>query len=227
MCELLKHFIGLRADDGSTCELEGRHGGDAQLPTALPIGGNSRPRPRITQGPTGSIRVEIDAVGNLYKSVYISQIRVLDKIRHEKCLVDCLSPVALHSPAGQLLRSATVVGHAAISVLQSLRAHKFRHLLLHLLNIDIPASEQLLQTLAFVGGLQMQWVVGDTKGQGEFFEESFNTDRAEIAPGSYVVGEHLQDDGILRRHCSIIGLWSIVRIRQGADSQGGSPFSLS
>jgi len=64
----------------------------------------------------------------------------------------------------------------------------------------------------------MQGIVGDAKNQREIFKQSFNTDRAEITPGSYVVGEHLQNNGILRRRRSRFSLNSIVRIRQDADS---------
>ena len=70
----------------------------------------------------------------------------------------------------------------------------------HRWNIDIPSCEEFFQGPAFFWGFRMQ-------GKGDPLHldivrllEFFNTPGNEIAPGSDIVGEDLQEDFVLTSH---------------------------
>ena len=102
-------------------------------------------------------------------------------------------------PLAELLSEPAVVRHRPLAVGQALRIHARLHLRVHRLDVDVAPREQIGERFALRRRLGMEREVHPLDLHVVLRLQPLNTHGTEIAPGSDVVGEDPERDGLRHR----------------------------
>ena len=145
--------------------------------------------------------------------VYVTDVLIVHEIRAIQDVMDGFDTSCV-GPFAEFLGKATVVGVRAITIREALCSHEIRHAPLHRRQVHAPAREQRVERLPVRRRVRMQRKKHPPHLDIELFPKPVNTPGTEVAPRSYVVREHLENDWISHHDVSVI--WVEARLRRNA-----------
>ncbi len=172
---------------------ECRDTGDTDGARAVPVGIDRFAVTPLLERIAGLLGVQADALDDIDQDLDVADVLHRHEIGPVKRVMQGVAALLRIRPNAEFLRQTAVVGVCPLAIGKPFGVHQAFHALIHGIDVDTAAGEELLQRLPFGRRLGVQREMNPLHLDVERLFQFLNTPGAEVAPRSNVVREDLQD----------------------------------
>ena len=186
-----KIIIGRKTGQTLPAAEVGRHGGNTQTHSPLPVGIHRRGKAPLLQYTPRLFRRQADRGGNPHQFINPGDVDPLHKIGPVDGMAELIAAPLLLRPLPQLLSQPAVVGAAPFRQRQTLCSGNLQQSGLHVVDHFLPPGKELGKLPSRRRGFGVEREATPAQLNPVFLLQSVGTHGTEVAPGSNVIKKNL------------------------------------